>query len=106
MMARILASGASLGPSWLIGLCVLVVSVWVVSFAVFLCSHSHDDDDDDEDRPKKNATIRGTMADAAAEGAVEGVMDAVAENMAAAARGAWFPQWSCSDCCQEQWWLD
>jgi hypothetical protein len=43
-MARILASGASLGPSWLIWLCVFVVSVWVVSFGVFLCGHSHDEE--------------------------------------------------------------
>ncbi|GJM98479.1 hypothetical protein PR202_ga15496 [Eleusine coracana subsp. coracana] len=52
-MARILASGATasagLGASWLFGLCVFVVSVWVVTFAVFICGHSHDDDD----RPKK-----------------------------------------------------
>ncbi|CAN6182685.1 unnamed protein product [Urochloa humidicola] len=58
-MARILASGAgagsgvvasaALGSSWLFGLCMVVVSVWVVSLAVLLCGHSSSGDD----RPKK-----------------------------------------------------
>ncbi|CAN6167387.1 unnamed protein product [Urochloa humidicola] len=58
-MARILASGAgagsgvvasaALGSSWLFGLCMVVLSVWVVSLAVLLCGHSSGGDD----RPKK-----------------------------------------------------
>ncbi|KAL6656218.1 hypothetical protein ACP70R_007044 [Stipagrostis hirtigluma subsp. patula] len=56
-MARILAAGAgqgaaasaALGPPWFFGLCMVVVSVWIVTFAVFLCNHS----DDADDRPKK-----------------------------------------------------
>uniref|UniRef100_K4A0X2 Uncharacterized protein n=1 Tax=Setaria italica TaxID=4555 RepID=K4A0X2_SETIT len=51
-MARILASSAAasaaLGSSWLFGLCMVVFSVWLVSFAVFICGRTSGDD-----RPRK-----------------------------------------------------
>ncbi|TVU09969.1 hypothetical protein EJB05_43469, partial [Eragrostis curvula] len=75
-MARILASGAaaasaSLAPSWLFGLCVFVVSVWVVSFAVFICGHSNNGDDRPKKKPapapakkaSRGAARSGTVAD-------------------------------------------
>ncbi|RLN34822.1 hypothetical protein C2845_PM03G01090 [Panicum miliaceum] len=59
-MARILASGGGAGAaasaalgsssSWLFGPCMVVVSVWIVSFAVFICGRSSHGNDD---RPAK-----------------------------------------------------
>lgn len=42
------AASAALGSSWLFGLCMVVVSAWVVSFAVFICGRNSGDD-----RPRK-----------------------------------------------------
>ncbi|KAJ1290134.1 hypothetical protein BS78_02G219600 [Paspalum vaginatum] len=85
-MARILASGAgasassALGSSsWLLGLCVFVVSVWVVSFAVFICGRSSHGDYDS--RRKKHPTkVRPAATTTASHGAVKSPAGTVADS--------------------------
>ncbi|KAJ1290133.1 hypothetical protein BS78_02G219500 [Paspalum vaginatum] len=73
-MARILAAGAASssalgGSSWFLGLCMFVVSVWVVSFAVFVCGHSSHGDG--SPRKKPPAKARTTPTAAASRGTVK-----------------------------------
>nr|CAB3457375.1 unnamed protein product [Digitaria exilis] len=63
------AASAALGSSWFFGLCLVVVSVWVVSFAVFICGHSSRVKDDlPRKKPAPAATAKKPAAAAPSSG--------------------------------------